>query len=71
MKRIHCGDLVPGCTFVARAASEADVLHEEARHAREMHGLEVTPAFLERARSRIRDAEAPAAQAEPRASHPG
>jgi predicted small metal-binding protein len=71
MKRIECGDLVPGCTFTARGATEADVLHEEARHAREVHGLDITPAFLERARSRIRDAEAAAAPAESRAAHPG
>ena len=26
MKRIQCGDLVPGCDFKAQAATDADVL---------------------------------------------
>ncbi|MGH6923311.1 MAG: DUF1059 domain-containing protein [Propylenella sp.] len=61
MKRILCGDLVPGCTFKAQAESEAEVLHVETDHARASHGMEVTPGFLARARERIVDVEAPAA----------
>ena len=57
MKRILCGNLVPGCTFKAQAETEAEVLHVESDHARNVHGLNVTPQFLERARSRIRDVE--------------
>ncbi len=57
MKRIECGDLVPGCTFKAQAETEADVLHMESDHVRHAHGLEVTPQFLERARSRVKDVE--------------
>jgi predicted small metal-binding protein len=57
MKRIHCGDLVPGCAFKAQAETDADVLRVEFEHVRNAHGLEVTPAFLERARERIVDAE--------------
>jgi predicted small metal-binding protein len=57
MKRIHCGDLIPGCTFKAQAATEQEVLHEEADHVRDAHGLEVTWQFLQRARGRIREAE--------------
>ncbi len=57
MKRIECGDLVPGCTFKAQAETEADVLHMETDHVRHAHNLEVTPQFLERARTRIKDVE--------------
>ena len=57
MKRIECADLVPGCTFKAQAETEADVLHMETDHVRHAHNLEVTPQFLERARSRIKDVE--------------
>lgn len=57
MKRIECGDLVPGCAFKAQAPSEAEVLSAELAHVREVHNLEVTPAFLERARERIHDVE--------------
>lgn len=59
MKRIECGDLVPGCTFKAQAETEAEVLHMESDHVRHAHNLKVTPQFLERARSRIKD-EGPA-----------
>lgn len=61
MKRILCGDLVPGCAFKAQAETEADVLHMETDHVRSVHGIEVTPGFLERARERIQDVEPPVA----------
>ncbi len=64
MKRIVCGDLVPGCIFKAQADTEADVLHVEMDHVRQAHGLDVTPQFLERARQRIREID-PAAAGEP------
>ncbi|WP_161139071.1 DUF1059 domain-containing protein [Propylenella binzhouense] len=53
MKRIQCGQLVPGCTFKAQAETDEDVLLMEARHAREAHGIEVTPRFIDRAKTRI------------------
>jgi predicted small metal-binding protein len=57
MKRIVCGDLVPGCTFKAQAETEAEVLHVEMNHVRSAHGLDATPQFLERARQRIQEVE--------------
>ena len=57
MKRIMCGDLVPGCTFKAQAETEAEVLHMESDHVRAVHQVEVTPQFLDRARERIQDVE--------------
>jgi predicted small metal-binding protein len=57
MKRILCGDLVPGCTFKAQAATEADVLAVEMAHVRSVHGVTPTPGFLERARGRIEEVE--------------
>jgi predicted small metal-binding protein len=54
MKQIACGDVVPGCDFVARAESESEVLHKVAAHAREVHGIqEVTPDLLERVKAKI------------------
>jgi predicted small metal-binding protein len=61
MKRILCGDLVPGCAFKAQAETEVEVLHVETDHARAAHGINVTSEFLARARERIVDVEAPAA----------
>jgi predicted small metal-binding protein len=57
MKRIRCGDLVPGCTFVAQAETPAAVLHIEMDHIRESHNIEATSRLLERARERITDAQ--------------
>jgi predicted small metal-binding protein len=58
MKRIQCGDLVPGCAFKAQAQTESDVLAVEMDHVRQVHAIDVTPAFLDRARERIADVEA-------------
>lgn len=71
MKRILCGDLVPGCAFKAQAETEADVLLALSRHVRETHGIEVTPAFLERAKGRVQDVEPSKAGATTAAAHPG
>jgi predicted small metal-binding protein len=72
MKEILCGDLVPGCTFRAHGETDADVLHAESRHAREAHGIDVTPQFMERARQRIADIEASSSQSlRPRAARSG
>jgi predicted small metal-binding protein len=64
MKRIACGDLVPGCTFKAQAGTEAEVLSAELEHVRQVHGLAVTPSFLERARKRIAEVEPAKAEAD-------
>jgi predicted small metal-binding protein len=72
MKEILCGDLVPGCTFRARGETDAEVLFTESRHAREAHGLDVTPQFMDRAKLRIRDTEASSDQPlRPRAARSG
>jgi predicted small metal-binding protein len=63
MKRIQCGDLVPGCDFTAHAQSNAEVLQRELDHARNAHNLTVTPQFLQRAYERIETVEVePAAE---------
>ena len=72
MKRIECGDLVPGCSFKAQGASEAEVLSAEIAHAREVHNVAVTPPFLERARDRIQDVDdAPAGEVRRKAARRG
>jgi predicted small metal-binding protein len=71
MKRILCGDLVPGCTFKAQAATEADVLSIEVDHVRQVHAIEIAPGFLERARERIEDVDDPSAGVRREAASPG
>lgn len=58
MKRILCGDLIPGCDFKAQAATDSEVLAVEMDHVRAVHGIDITPPFLQRARERIMEAEA-------------
>ena len=56
MKEIACGDVVPGCDFVARAETESELLRKVAAHAREAHGIrDVTPELIEQVKSKIQD----------------
>ena len=54
-KILHCGDLVPGCSFEARGETEDEVLSQAAVHAKEAHGLEATPELVEKVRGVIHD----------------
>ena len=36
---LECGRIVPGCSFVARADSEEDLLLKAVEHARSVHGV--------------------------------
>lgn len=42
-KAMRCGDVVPGCDFVARGNSEDEVMQQVAEHARTAHGLDPVP----------------------------
>ena len=55
-KVLKCGDLMPGCNFVAKGDTEADVLKAAAAHAKSAHGLEVTPELAAKVKSAIKDA---------------
>ena len=61
MKRIICGELVPGCAFQVRANTESEALHVWAGHARSTHGVDVSQQLLDRARASIEDVPAPSA----------
>ncbi len=51
---LKCGDLMPGCAFEARAETETEVLEAAAAHAREAHGIDVTPELAEQVKAAIR-----------------
>jgi predicted small metal-binding protein len=57
MKRIHCGTVVPGCTFTAQAETDAEVVRMEVDHARNAHNIEINEGFVTRARQRIEEVE--------------
>lgn len=55
-KRLSCGDIVPGCDYVARGENEDEIMAQVAEHARTAHGVEdVSPEMADKARSVIRD----------------
>ena len=54
-KVLKCGDLMPGCDFVAKGETEAEVLKAAAEHAKTAHGLEVTPELAAKVKSVIKD----------------
>ena len=55
-KVLRCGDVVPGCDYVAHGDSESDVLRQAAEHARTAHNVnEISPELADKVRSAIRD----------------
>ena len=43
MKQFRCGDVVPGCEWVARNDDEQQLFEEIQSHAREAHGMDEVP----------------------------
>lgn len=55
MKRIACGDVVPGCTFTASAATEDELMKQVVAHAAHEHGVtEVTPELAQKVKAAIK-----------------
>lgn len=56
-KQLKCGDLMPGCNFVAKGATEDEVLKIAAEHAKSAHGIQqVTPDLAAKVKGAIKDA---------------
>ena len=54
-KELHCGDIMPGCDYVAKGESEQEVMAEAAEHAREKHGMnEIDEETAQKVRAKIR-----------------
>jgi len=55
-KVLKCGDLMPGCSFVAEGNDVAEVMGKAAEHAKKDHGLASIPAEVAaKAQAAIRD----------------
>lgn len=55
MKRLACGDVVPGCTWTASAASDEELMKQVVAHAAHAHGVkEVTPELAAQVKSAIK-----------------
>ena len=54
-KHMRCRDVGMDCDFVARGASDEDVMRQAAAHAARDHGItEITPELASRVRAAIR-----------------
>jgi predicted small metal-binding protein len=53
-KRLRCDDLVKGCAFEARGTEE-EILQQAGRHAKETHGMEVTPDLVAAVRGAVKE----------------
>ncbi len=45
-KVLRCGDLMPGCSFVAEGKDVAEVMAKSAEHAKKDHGIATIPADM-------------------------
>jgi predicted small metal-binding protein len=55
MKRIACGDVVPGCSWTGSASTEDELIKQVVAHAAHDHGVaEVTPELAAKVRSAIK-----------------
>ncbi|MGI8634386.1 MAG: DUF1059 domain-containing protein [Segetibacter sp.] len=53
MKTLHCSDAGFDCKAVIHAATEEEVLQQAAVHAKEVHGVTVTPELATQLRTLI------------------
>lgn len=58
-KVLRCSDLVAGCAFEARGTEE-EILRQAAPHAKQVHGLDVTPDLVAAVRQAMKEEPAPA-----------
>ncbi len=56
MKELRCGDLMPGCNFVAQGKDVAEVMAKASEHAKKDHGMtNIPPEVATKAQAAIRD----------------
>ncbi len=54
-KELRCGDMMPGCKFVATAETEEELLKKVTKHAKEAHNIkEITPELSKKVKGAIR-----------------
>ena len=55
-RELRCGDLIPGCDFMARGTHDSEVMKKTAEHAKRAHGMAAIAMEVEKkARAAIRD----------------
>ena len=55
-KVLRCGDLMPGCNFVAEGKDVAEVMAKSAEHAKKAHGMsQIPPDLAKKVQAAIKD----------------
>jgi predicted small metal-binding protein len=55
-KVLRCGDLMPGCNFVAEGKDVAEVMAKGAEHAKKAHGMsQIPPDLAKKVQAAIKD----------------
>jgi predicted small metal-binding protein len=55
-KQLKCGDLMPGCKFVAEGKDVAEVMQKGAEHAKTAHGITtIPPEMMKKVQAAIKD----------------
>jgi predicted small metal-binding protein len=55
-KVLKCGDLMPGCNFVAEGKDAAEVMQKGAEHAKTAHGItSIPPEMAKKVQAAIKD----------------
>jgi predicted small metal-binding protein len=58
VKQFKCGDVVPGCDWVAKSEDDPGLFAQIHSHARDVHGMDEVPPEVEDAiRARITDSD--------------
>lgn len=57
IKVVRCSDAGLDCTFVARSESEEDLMNQVAKHAQEVHGMEINEELVQKVKSLIHEEE--------------
>jgi predicted small metal-binding protein len=55
MKTLRCSDLGFNCQAVVKANTDEEVLTIAAQHAREVHGVEITPEMVDQIKTLIKE----------------
>ncbi len=55
MKKLNCSDAGFDCKGVLTASTEEEILQQAAVHAKEVHGVTVTPEMVQQIKSLIKD----------------
>ncbi len=55
MKTLHCSDAGFDCKAVIHATSDEEIMNQAAVHAKDVHGVTVTPELAEQIKGLIKD----------------